>query len=133
MELPKEIIQVGEANPSCKVYVEDYAVSFLKQQNRQAADQKTVVALYGKTASEDDKTYVFIYGAAIVKSIQKETRHLSQAQNQELEKIRKKYFRDYAVVGYRLLDGEMIEGNDINYLITQLTSSQPSVRMIYKS
>lgn len=113
MELPRDIVQIGETNPNCKVYVEDYAVSFLKQQNRQAVDKGITVALFGKNRAEEDKTYVFVYGAAIIKSLQKESRHLSQAQYQEIEKLRRRYFADYELVGYRILNGEMIEGMHI--------------------
>ena len=113
MELPKDIIQVGEANPNCKIYVEDYAVSFLKQQNRQAVDKEITTALFGKRKSEDGKAYIFVYGAAIIRSMQREVRHLSQAQNQEIEKIRKRYFSEYELVGYRILNGEMMEGMHI--------------------
>lgn len=110
MDLPKNITQIGEVNPRCKIYVEDYAVSFLKQLNKAASDKDMAVALYGNMKKEGDISYIFVYGAGKVDFLQKEVRHLSQAQLQEMEKLRKKYFQDYELVGYRLLNGEMIEG-----------------------
>ena len=110
MELPKNITQIGEAAQHCRVYVEDYVVSYIKQMNRLAENRNMAIALYGVHKEENGAAYVFFYGAAKINSIQKEVRHLSQAQNQEIEKLRKRYFSDYDFLGYRMLDGEMVEG-----------------------
>lgn len=110
MDLPKNITQIGESDQRCKVYVEDYVISFIKQMNRQADNRNVAVALYGIRKEENDVSYVFFYGAGKVHSIQKEVRHLSQAQNQEIEKLRKRYFAQYQFLGYRMLNGEMVEG-----------------------
>ena len=110
MELPKNITQIGEADAKCKIYVEDYVVSFLKQLNPIARDKTMAAALYGRKKTEEDKTYLFVYGAGKLDFIQKETRHLSQAQMQEIERIRRQYFADYEFLGYRILNGEMVDG-----------------------
>ena len=44
MELPKNITQIGEADKSCKIYVEDYVMSYMKQMNRFAEDKEMAVA-----------------------------------------------------------------------------------------
>ncbi len=110
MELPKNITQIGESDRRCKIYVEDYVISYMKQLNQVAEDKEMAVALYGIRREENDVSYLFLYGAGKLNFLQKETRHLSQAQQQEIEKLRQKYFRDYTFLGYRLLNGEMIEG-----------------------
>lgn len=110
MELPKNITQIGETNPHCKIYVEDYVISYMKQLNRQAGEKGLAVALYGRKQEEGDVTYLFLYGACRLNSLQRECRHLSQAVCQEVEKMRRKHFAEYEFLGYRLLDGEMIEG-----------------------
>lgn len=110
MELPKNITQVGEVNRTCKIYVEDYVISYLKQLNRTAADKDMAVAMYGIRKEEGEVAYLFFYGACKLDFLQREARHLSQAQQQEIEKSRKKYFAEYEFLGYRLLNGEMIEG-----------------------
>ena len=110
MDLPKNITQIGESDQRCKVYVEDYVISYIKQMNRQADNRNVAVALYGIRKEENDVSYVFFYGAGKVHSIQKEVRHLSQAQNQEIEKLRKRFFAQYQFLGYRMLNGEMVEG-----------------------
>lgn len=110
MELPKNITQIGEVNPFCKIYVEDYVISYLKQMNQVACNKDMAVALYGERKMEGDVTYLFAYGACKLDFLQRETRHLSQAQKMETEKLRKKYFAAYEFLGYRLLNGERIEG-----------------------
>lgn len=40
-------------------------------------------------------------------------RHLSQAQEQEIEKLRRKYFSEMTFLGYQILNGEMVEGFQI--------------------
>jgi len=110
MELPKNITQIGESDRYCRVYAEDYVVSYLKQLNRQCSARNTAVALYGIRKEEDGVSYVFFYGAAKINSMLKEVRHLSQAQNQEIEKIRKRFFPDHQFLGYGILNGEMVEG-----------------------
>lgn len=110
MELPKNITQIGEADKSCKIYVEDYVMSYMKQMNRFAEDKEMAIALYGKRTSEQSLTYLFVYGACKLNFLQREVRHLSQAQHQEIERLRRKYFAECEFVGYLLLNGEMIEG-----------------------
>lgn len=110
MELPKNITQIGESDRGCKIYVEDYVISYIKQMNRLAQDKQLSVALYGKRTQEDGVSYLFFYGAGRLETLTREVRHLSQAQTQEIDKIRKRYFPEYEFLGYRLLNGEMVEG-----------------------
>ncbi len=110
MELPRNITQVGETDRNCKIYVEDYVVSYLRQMNKFAQEKELTIALYGKMSVEDQITYCFVYGACAVKSIAREVRHLSQAQHQEMEHMRRKYFPEQEFLGYQILNGEMIEG-----------------------
>lgn len=110
MELPKNVTQIGESNHSCKIYVEDYVISYIKQLNGHALDKETAVALYGVKKEEAGIVYLFLYGACKLIFLQKESRHLSQAVLQETEKNRKKYFSEYDFLGYVILNGEMVEG-----------------------
>lgn len=110
MELPKNITQIGEVGRDCKIYVEDYVISYMKQLNRAAQDKDMAVALYGKRQEENGIAYYFMYGACKLDFLQREVRHLSQAQRQEIEGCRKRYFKELAFVGYGLLNGDMIEG-----------------------
>lgn len=110
MELPKNVTQIGETDKFSKIYMEDYVVSYMKQMNRLAEDKMMGLALYGKRSVEENITYYFIYGAAKLTYLQREVKHLSQAQNQEIERLHRKYFSDSEFIGYVLLNGDMIEG-----------------------
>lgn len=110
MELPKNITQIGETNQYCKIYVEDYVFSYIKQLNQFAQDKNIGVALYGSRKEEAGVSYLFLFGACKLNFLQRESRHLSQAVLQEAEKQRRKHFPAYDFLGYRMLNGEMIEG-----------------------
>lgn len=110
MELPKNITQIGEVGKDCKVYVEDYVISYIKQLNHMAENRETAVSLYGRLQVENGVSYYFVYGACKLDFLRREVRHLSQAQHQEIERLRRKFFPELSFLGYRLLDGEMIEG-----------------------
>ena len=110
MELPKNITQIGEADKHCRVYVEDYVVSYIKQMNGMAQNKDIAIALYGRRTTENGVAYLFAYGSAKLNFLQKQVRHLSQAQEQEIEKLRKKYFPEMTFLGYQILNGEMVEG-----------------------
>ena len=113
MELPKNITQIGEADKHCRIYVEDYVVSYIKQMNGMAQNKDIAIALYGRKTAEDGVTYLFAYGSAKLNFLQKPVRHLSQAQEQEIEKLRRKYFSEMTFLGYQILNGEMVEGFQI--------------------
>ena len=113
MELPKNITQIGEADKHCRIYVEDYVVSYIKQMNGMAQNKDIAIALYGRKTEEDGVIYLFAYGSAKLNFLQKPVRHLSQAQEQEIEKLRKKYFSEMSFLGYQILNGEMVEGFQI--------------------
>lgn len=110
MELPKNVTQIGEPDHHCKIYVEDYVISYMKQLNGHAGDKEMAVGLYGTRQEEAGVTYLFFYGACRLNFLQRESRHLSQAVQQEAEELRRKYFSQYTFLGYRLLNGEMVEG-----------------------
>ena len=110
MELPKNITQIGETDKNSKIYMEDYVVSYIKQQSKKSVDKQTGVALFGKRNKEENMSYYFIYGACRVNYITKEVRHLSGAQLQEVERIRKTHFDEYLFIGYCILDGDAVEG-----------------------
>lgn len=110
MELPKNVTQIGETDKFCKVYMEDYVVSYIKQMNRMAEDKQIGLVLYGRCSKEEGVSYNFIYGAAKSVYLQREVKHLSQAQNQEIERLQRKYFLGHEFIGYIVLNGEMLEG-----------------------
>ena len=110
MDLPKNIVQIGEIDKTCKVYIEDFCFSYLKQLNVQASSKHIAVALYGSSREEEGISYLFVYCACSVLFLEKDTKYLPQAALQDIEKQRKRYFAEYSFLGYHILDGEMMEG-----------------------
>lgn len=110
MDLPKNIVQIGEIDKTCKVYIEDFCFSYLKQLNVQASSKHIAVALYGSSREEKGISYLFVYCACRVLFLEKDTKYLPQAALQDIEKQRKRYFAEYSFLGYHILDGEMMEG-----------------------
>lgn len=78
-----------------------------------AQNKDIAIALYGRKTAEDGVAYLFAYGSAKLNFLQKPVRHLSQAQEQEIEKLRRKYFSEMTFLGYQILNGEMVEGFQI--------------------
>lgn len=109
MELPRNTTLVGEMHPEHKIYVEDYVISYLKQLHKSNPYKEIGVAFYGKESDAEDGTYHFIYGASRVESITKELRHLSQAQLQEVDRIRKSIFPMYRFCGFCIVRTEDTE------------------------
>ena len=64
MDLPKNITQIGETNPHCKIYVEDYVISYIRQLNQYAGEKGLAVALYGTRKDENEITYYSCTGPA---------------------------------------------------------------------
>lgn len=110
MDLPKNITQIGVPDKKIKIYVEDYVVSYMKQFNLVAADKEMAIAMYGNRKKENDLIYLFIYGAIKLDLIQKETKHLSKTQMEEIQHSGQLHFPDHTFLAYCLLDGEMVEG-----------------------
>lgn len=110
MDLPKNVVQIGEIDKTCKVYIEDFCFSYLKQLNVQASSKHIPVALYGNSREEEGIFYMFVYCACRVLFLEKDTKYLPQAALQDIEKQRKRYFPEYSFLGYHILDGEMLEG-----------------------
>ena len=110
MELPKNYTQIGEVNRYCRVYLEDYVISYIKQLNGHALDKEIAIGLFGTRKEEEGISYLFLYGACQLNFLQKATRHLSQAVLQEAERTRRKYFQEYEFLGVQVLNGDRLEG-----------------------
>lgn len=110
MELPKNIVQIGKPDRTHKIFVEDYVVSYIKQLNRECGGKPIGLALYGKYVEEDDCKYYFLYGAARVEGIEHRGPYLSQAEQEEIEDIGKRYFDEYQFLAWCSLRGEPVEG-----------------------
>lgn len=62
MQIPKNVVQAGDVDPCHKIYIEDYVYTYLSQNRK--GDKSADFCLYGKTETEGEVRYYFIYGAA---------------------------------------------------------------------
>lgn len=110
MELPKNIVQIGEPDKLHKIYVEDYVVSYMKQLGRSQVGSPVGLALYGKHMEEGGVNYYFLYGAAKVEGLEHRGAYLSQVEKEEIEDIGKKYFEEYKFLAWCSVTEEPVEG-----------------------
>ena len=110
MELPKNIVQIGEPDKLHKIYVEDYVVSYMKQLGRSQVGGPVGLALYGKHMEEGGINYYFLYGAAKVEGLEHRGAYLSQVEKEEIEDIGKKYFEEYKFLAWCSVTEEPVEG-----------------------
>ncbi|MCH5276102.1 MAG: LysM peptidoglycan-binding domain-containing protein [Lachnospiraceae bacterium] len=110
MELPKNIVQIGEPDKLHKIFVEDYVVSYMKQLGRSQAGSPVGLALYGKRVEEAGINYYFLYGAAKIEGLEHRGAYLSQVEKEEIEDIGKKYFEEYQFLAWCAVTEEPVEG-----------------------
>lgn len=109
MELPKNIVQIGKPDPTHKIFVEDYVISYMKQWNKHGK-KDTGIVLYGKKMTEGDCRYYFVYGASYLPGVEARMQYLTDDEKEEAEEIRTKYFGEYDLLGWGELRGELPEG-----------------------
>lgn len=109
MELPKNIVQIGKPDPTHKIFVEDYVISYMKQWNKHGK-RDTGIVLYGKRMSEGECKYYFVYGASYLPGVEARMQYLTDDEKEEAEDIRRKYFSEYEMIGWGELRGELPEG-----------------------
>lgn len=109
MELPKNIVQIGKSDPSHKIFVEDYVISYMKQWNKNGK-RDTGIILFGKKMTEGDCRYYFIYGATYMPGVESRMQYLTEEEKEEAQEVRAKYFPEYDLLGWGELRGELPEG-----------------------
>ena len=111
--LPKNVKQIGTEDGNRRVYIEDYAYSFIKDISVDEDDDGAVGILLGEVKKSDKITYVFIKGVVEVLNAAVYTDHI--AFTQETWPITKKYiaqyFGDYEILGWYLSSNKITEAN----------------------
>lgn len=123
MELPKHTTQVGTIAANKKLYLEDYCISYMKQQNEAYPGEKKQIALFGTVQRDKNIEYVFAYGAAMLGRGKGRTDSLTNSQKEEAECFRMDFFPDYQLVGI------IISADEVNENVYWLGSGNKSVLM----
>ena len=111
--LPKNIRQIGTEQGNYRVYIEDYAYSFIKDIVVDEDDDGAVGILLGETREADGITYAFIKGVVEVTNAAVFTDKI--AFTDETWPITKKYinqyFGDYDILGWYLSSSKITDKN----------------------
>lgn len=104
--LPKNIRQIGEPDSRLRVYMEDFASTYLQKTGNYRPEQVKVCVLYGKEKEKDGQPVLFVQSAARVEvqEIQREE-GFSEPDWKAAEGIRKKFFQDQEVLGWAVISG----------------------------
>lgn len=104
-ELPKNIRQVGEVDLDKRVYIEDYAFSFVKEIALEEDEEGRVGILLGEDKTIDGETYTFVYGAMEVMNASVYDGRVSFTQEtwSLVNTNRNTYFEGMAIVGWYLV------------------------------
>lgn len=104
--LPKNIRQIGEPEDRIRVYLEDFASTYLQKTGNYRPEQAKICILYGKEKEKSGQPVLFVQSAARVdvQDVQKEGGFHEPDWN-VAEGIRKKFFPEQDVLGWAVIAG----------------------------
>lgn len=107
--LPKNIRQVGEVDLDKRVYIEDYAFSFVKDIALDEDEEGKVGILLGEEKDIDGETYTFVYGAMEVlnASVYDGSVSFTQETWPLVNTNRSTYFEGMDIVGWYLVSSSI--------------------------
>lgn len=115
-EVPKNIRQIGEIKGRQKIYIEDYAYTFLKKISRNQEKSGKAAILFGKYHWLEGCSYLFIRSALEIQDQEVSAEHIvfsDKVWGQVYEDSRK-YFPDQEIVGWFVsLPGFNMQMNEV--------------------
>lgn len=85
MVFPKNIMQIGTVDEKLKIYIEDYAHTYIKQMEERESRQSATIILYGRDEWYQECHYLFVYGVI--------------EEKRDSSAIQEKYFSNYQMIG----------------------------------
>lgn len=104
LRLPKNIRQIGRPDNRIKIYVEDYAVTYLNQIAQETPQEERLAILLGDIVLDEDTAVVFVSGAVAARQVNIQDEHIgftSSIWSSIYDDI-KKYFGETKVIGWFL-------------------------------
>lgn len=92
MRLPWTVRQIGNDSGKDRIYIEDYACSFLENCRKEESLLPVRAALYGHALQKGENHIYVIYGVSHIAA------ELEQGRSQE--QIREMFFSEYELIGY---------------------------------
>ncbi|WP_242975734.1 LysM peptidoglycan-binding domain-containing protein, partial [Lactonifactor longoviformis] len=102
--IPNNIRQIGEINEAQKIYIEDYAYTYLSRLSNDKSDKGQAAVLLGQTNWLDGVSYLFVKSAIALPDMEISEDYLvftDDVWNQVYEK-NKEYFGEQEIVGWFL-------------------------------
>ena len=113
VNIPKNVRQIGTDNGKLKIYIEDYAYSFIKDITVDEDDDGIVGILMGEIQESDGIKYIFIKGVVEVTNAAVFIDHI--AFTSETWSVTKRYidayFGDYDIIGWYLCSSKINDKN----------------------
>lgn len=116
VNLPNNIRQIGESRPNLKIYIEDYAYTYLKRLSAAEPEKGCAAVLLGETKWEESVSYIFVRSALEVKCPELAAEHVEfrDTQWEQVHQDMEKYFPDQEIIGWSLsLPGYDMEITDV--------------------
>lgn len=113
ISLPNNVRQIGTEQGNRRIYIEDYAYSFIKDIVVDEDEDGAVGILLGETQESDGITYIFIKGVVEVTNAAVFTDRI--AFTEETWPVTRKfidhYFRDFNILGWYLCSSKITDKN----------------------
>ena len=102
--IPNNIRQIGEIRGHQKIYIEDYAYTFLKKISRNSAGEGRAAILLGQYHWSEGSAYLFIRSALQIEDIEVSPDHMAFTDKVwgQIYEEEKKYFPEQEIVGWFL-------------------------------
>ena len=123
-KIPNNIRQIGEWKGHQKIYIEDYAYTFLKKISRDTGDVGKAAILFGSHNWTEDCSYLFIKSALYIEEMEVSPEHMAFTDKiwGQVYEDGKKYFPGQEIVGwfislpgYNMQINEVILKNHLNH------------------
>lgn len=96
--LPKNIRQIGEIQQDKKVYLEDYAITFIRRVDKERGEKNCSGVLVGAMEQEGEDSFVFVRGALLLNEQEEPEKRWKL-----MEEEKEKYFPDSQLIGCFIL------------------------------
>ena len=113
INLPKNVRQIGTEQGNYRVYIEDYAYSYIKDVKVDEDDDGATGILLGETKEADGITYIFIKGVISATNAAVFTDHIAFTEETwpVIRKYISLYFDGYDIVGWYLCSSKITDKN----------------------
>lgn len=102
--IPNNIRQIGEIQGNQKIYIEDYAYTYLCRISSEDSSKGRAAILLGQTNWKDGKTYLFIKSAVALQNVEVSEEHFAFTKEvwKQVYEENKKFFPSQEIVGWFL-------------------------------